>query len=292
VAAVDLTAIAGKALAFANRASEQVAEIVSSPELEARIDRIPTRLSDYGVDAFGFDPQYVKRVIGFGAWVYRHYFRCETFGIDNIPDGRCMIIANHSGQIPVDAAMINMAVFLEREPPRLVRTAIERFVPETPFVSTFMARCGQILGTPENAKRLLDAEEALMVFPEGVRGLNKTWSERYRLQLFGTGFMRLAIETNTPIVPCVVIGAEEQSPSIWASKTLGKLFGIPALPITPTIVPLPAPTRYRIYFGKPMQFTGDPNDEDDVIRAKVENLRTAMQGMVDQGLANREHVFW
>ncbi len=289
---MDLTAVAGKVLAFANRASEQIGEIVSSPELEARIDRVPTRLSDYGVDAFGFDPQYVKRVIGFGAWVYRHYFRCETFGIDNIPDGRCMIIANHSGQLPLDAAMINMAVFLEREPPRLVRTAIERFVPETPFVSTFMARCGQILGTPENVKRLLDAEEALMVFPEGVRGLNKVWSERYRLQLFGTGFMRLAIETSTPIVPCVVIGAEEQSPSIFASKTLGKLFGIPALPITPTIVPLPAPTRYRIYFGKPMQFTGDPNDEDEVIRAKVENLRTAMQGMVETGLANREHVVW
>lgn len=284
--------MAGKVLAFANRASDQIGEIVSSPELEARLDRIPTRLSDYGVDAFGFDPQYVKRVIGFGAWVYRHYFRCDTFGIDNIPDGRCMLVGNHSGQLPLDAAMITMATFLEREPPRFVRSAIERFVPETPFVSTFMARCGQILGTPENAKRLLDAEEALLVFPEGVRGLNKVWSERYRLQLFGTGFMRLAIETGSPIVPTVVIGAEEQSPSIFASKTLGKLFGIPALPITPTILPLPAPTRYRIYFGKPMQFTGDPNDEDDVIRAKVEILRKAMQSMIDEGLANREHVFW
>lgn len=289
---MDLTTLAGKVVAFANRASEQIAEIISSPELEARLDRIPTRLSDYGVDAFGFDPQYLKRVIGLGAWVYRHYHRCETFGVENIPDGRCMLVANHSGQLPMDGAMIGMSVFLEREPPRFCRSAVERFVPETPFVSTFMARVGQILGTPENAKRLLEAEEALLVFPEGVRGLNKVWSERYRLQAFGTGFMRLAIETNTPIVPTIVIGAEEQSPSIFASRTLGKIFGVPALPITPTVVPFPAPTRYRIYYGKPMVFTGDPNDEDDVIRNKVDNLRAAMQSMIDEGLKAREHVFW
>ncbi|MBC7793728.1 MAG: 1-acyl-sn-glycerol-3-phosphate acyltransferase, partial [Clostridia bacterium] len=165
-------------------------EIISSPELEARLDRLPTQLSDFGVDAFGFDPQYVKRVIGLGAWVYRYYFRCQTFGVENIPDGRVMVVSNHSGQLPFDGAMIGMAAFLEREPPRFVRSAVERFVPETAFVSTFMARVGQILGTPENAKRLLEAEDALLVFPEGVRGLNKTWGERYRMQTFGTGFMR------------------------------------------------------------------------------------------------------
>ena len=290
---MDFTTAAGKLLSFANRASETIGEIISSPELEERLDRLPTKLSDFGVDAFGFDPQYVKRVIGFGAWVYRHYFRCETFGIENIPDGRVMVVSNHSGQLPFDGAMIAMAAFLEREPPRFVRSAVERFVPETAFVSTFMARVGQILGTPENAKRLLEAEDALLVFPEGVRGLNKTWGERYRMQTFGTGFMRLAIETGTPIVPTVVIGAEEQSPNFFSSKTLGKIFGLEfPVPITPTLVPLPAPTRYRIYFGKPMQFTGDPNDEDDVIRAKVESLRTVMQRMVDDGLAAREHVFW
>ncbi|MBC7793738.1 MAG: hypothetical protein H7Z43_08515 [Clostridia bacterium] len=105
--------------------------------------------------------------------------------------------------------------------------------------------------------------------------------------------MRLAIETGTPIVPTCVIGAEEQSPSFFSSRTLGKIFGLDiALPITPTVLPLPAPTRYRIYFGKPIQFTGDSNDEDDVIRAKVESLRTVMQRMVDDGVAAREHVFW
>lgn len=289
---MDLTTAAAKFLEFAGKAGEAMGEIVSSPELEKRLDRIPTRLSEYGVDAFGFDPQYLKKVIGLGAWVYRHYFRCQTFGVQNLPAGRCIVVANHSGQLPFDAAMITSAVFLEHEPPRFLRAMVERFVPSTPFVSTFMARCGQVLGTPENAKRLLEAEEGLLVFPEGVRGLNKTWRDRYRLQAFGTGFMRLAIETNAPVVPCVVIGAEEQSPSLFSSRTLGKLIGVPKVPITPTLVPFPIPTRYRIYFGKPMHFTGDANDEDDVIVGKVESLRSAMQRMIDEGLAEREHVFW
>jgi 1-acyl-sn-glycerol-3-phosphate acyltransferase len=296
---VNLTDAAVKAIELASRVGEGVSAVVSpDPELEARLDRIPTRLGPYGIDPFGFDPQFVKRIVGLAAWLYKSYFRCKTFGIDNVPDGRCFIVANHSGQLPFDAAMITAAVFLEREPPRYVRSMVERFVPRTPFVSMFLSRCGQILGTPENCRRLLEAEEGILVFPEGVRGLNKTWDERYRLQRFGQGFMRLALETNTPIVPAVVIGAEEQAPSFFNLRGLGRLLGVPALPVTPLhpLLPglglLPLPTRYRIHFGEPLRFTGDPNDDDDVMQVKVDQVKTAMQRMIDEGLAAREHVFW
>ncbi len=296
---MNVSDAAVKAIELASKIGEGVSSVVSpEAELEARVDRIPTRLGPYGVDPFGFDPGYVKKLIGLGSWVYRNYFRCQTFGLDNIPDGRCFIIANHSGQLPFDAAMITLSVLLDREPPRFLRSMVERFVPQTPFVSVFLARCGQILGTPENCKRLLEAEESILVFPEGVRGLNKTWKDRYRLQRFGTGFLRIALETNTPVVPCAVIGAEEQAPSLYNLKRLGKLFGFPALPITPLHpwIPglglLPLPTRYRIYFGPPMRFTGDANDEDEVIAQKVEKVRTTMQGMIDEGLKQRQHVFW
>ena len=98
-------------------------------------------ISGYGVDPFGFDPQYLKRYLGLGAWVYRKYFRCESFGVQNLPDGPALVIANHSGQLPYDGAMISMATFLDREPPRFLRSMVERFVPSMPFVSPFLARC-------------------------------------------------------------------------------------------------------------------------------------------------------
>lgn len=295
---MDFLANAGKLIQLASHVGHSLAEISTSPELKARIDRIPTHLGPYGVDPFGFDPQYVKKISGFAAWVYHNYFRVETKGVQNIPDGKCLVIGNHSGQLPFDAAMITAAAFLEREPPRFLRSMIERFVPATPFVSSFMARCGHVLGTPENCRRLLDASEAILAFPEGVRGLNKTYKHRYKLQRFGQGFMRLALEANAPIVPTVVVGAEEQSPSFYDAKLLGKIFGLPAFPITPThpLVPvvgmLPYPTKYYIYFGEPMQFSGDANDEDAAIQKKVEEVRTRMQEMLDEGLKNREHVFW
>ncbi|MBI5508134.1 MAG: acyltransferase family protein [Deltaproteobacteria bacterium] len=262
------------------------------------MDRVPANLGPYGVDPFGFDPEYLKKCMGMVSWIYHNYFRCQVFGVANVPEGRCLLVGNHSGQLPFDAAMVSTAVFLEREPPRFVRSMIERFVPDTPFISTFMARCGQILGTPENCRRVLSNGDAILVFPEGVGGLNKTWRDRYRLQEFGQGFMRLAIETASPIVPVAVIGAEEQAPTFINAKFIGKLFGVPAFPITPTnpLLPvvglLPYPTRYRIYFGKPLQFTGDANDEDEVILKKVDEVKATMQAMIDDGLAAREHVFW
>jgi len=295
---MDLVDAGIKLLEVAGKVSEGMGEMASSRDLESRLDRIPTNLGPYGVDPFGFDPQYVKRVIGPFAWLYRRYFRCETFGVENIPDGRCFIIANHSGQLPFDAAMIGMSVFLEREPPRYLRSMVERFVPQTPFVSPFLSRCGQILGTPENCRRLLSAGEGILVFPEGVRGLNKTWRHRYELQRFGQGFMRLAIETKTPVVPTVVIGAEEQAPAFYNARGIGKMLGFPAFPITPTnpLFPgfglMPLPTRYRIYFGEPIDFEGNANDEDDVILEKVGVVKRAMEKLIERGLDQREHVFW
>ena len=295
---MDFVGAAIKLLEVAGKVSEGMGDVMSSHDLEDRLERIPSNLGPYGVDPFGFDPQYVKKVVGPAAWLYRKYFRCEAQGLENVPEGRSLIIANHSGQLPFDGLMIGMSMFLDSEPPRFTRSMVERFVPATPFVSPLLARCGQILGTPENCRRLLGAGESILVFPEGVRGLNKTWSQRYRLQRFGQGFMRLALETNTPIVPAVVIGAEEQAPTFYNAKSVGRALGLPAFPITPTnpLFPglglLPLPTRYRIRFGEPMVFEGNANDEDDVILEKVSHVKNQMQQMIDEGLKEREHIFW
>jgi 1-acyl-sn-glycerol-3-phosphate acyltransferase len=160
-----------------------------------------------------------------------------------------------------------------------------------------MQRMGSVVGTPENCSQLLEREEAIMVFPEGARGFVKTFDKRYQLQHFGLGFMRLALETNTPIVPVGIVGAEEQSPGIANLESLGRLIGSPALPITLTfpffglLGFLPLPVKFRIRFGAPLRFDGDPGDEDAVIETKVEVVKDAIRQLVADGLAARHSWF-
>jgi len=258
------------------------------PELLARLEQIPRQnLNEFGVDPFGFSPEHFKYAAALAKLIYDHYFRVEDFGIDNLPDGRMLLIGNHSGQLPFDAAMVISSVFLHAPQPRVVRAMVERWVPSLPFVSYLFLRFGQIVGDPDSCRRLLEADEAVLVFPEGARGINKLWTERYQLKPFSRGFMRLALATDTPIVPVAVIGAEEQALALWDLKPLAKLLAMPAFPITPTLLPLPLPTKYRIYFGEPLHFEGDPDEDDETIERKVHQVVTTIQRMIEEGLRAR-----
>ncbi len=246
--------------------------------------------NEFGVDPFGFDPDYALSAIAPFVWLYKKYFRVETHGIERVPAGRVFLVANHGGQLPFDGAMLGVAMLLDHDPPRIARAMTEKWAASLPYVSTVFARSGQIVGTPENCRRLLQMGEAVMVFPEGVPGISKLWPERYQLKSFGLGFMRLALETATPIVPVAIIGAEEQAPAILNLKSVGKLIGFPALPVT--VTPLPLPTKYRIYFGDPLTFSGSPDDEDSELDKKVRVVKTTLQGLLQQGLEERKSVFW
>ncbi|MBM4358391.1 MAG: 1-acyl-sn-glycerol-3-phosphate acyltransferase, partial [Deltaproteobacteria bacterium] len=146
-----------------------------------------------------------------------------------------------------------------------------------------------------NAKRLLAQEEAILVFPEGARGISKPFRERYRLQEFGLGFMRLALETGTPIVPIGLVGAEEQYVNLGNAESIARLLGMPNFPIVPQwFVPggqLPLPVKYRIHFGEPLRFEGDPDDEDAVIEEKVMIVKSAIERLLARGLAGRTSIF-
>jgi 1-acyl-sn-glycerol-3-phosphate acyltransferase len=261
-------------------------------DIDRRAQELLRPGSEFGVDPFGFDLEWSLAAIAPFVWLYKHYFRVEAYGIEKLPAGRMLVVANHSGQLPFDAAMIGVAMLLEAHPPRMIRSMTEKWVPTLPYVSTFMARVGQIVGTPENCRRLLEAGETILIFPEGVRGINKLWPQRYQLQEFGLGFMRLALESNTPIVPVAVVGAEEQAPALVDLKPLAKLLGFPAFPVTITGLPLPLPVKYRIYFGDPMTFTGRPDDEDAELDKKVRSVRGAIQTLLDRGLRERKSVFF
>jgi 1-acyl-sn-glycerol-3-phosphate acyltransferase len=261
-------------------------------ELDDKVAAIRRTENEYGVDPFGFSLDYTLSAVAPFIWLYKHYFRVECHGIEKVPAGRVLLIANHSGQLPLDASMIGVAMLSDGKPPRAVRSMVEKWANSLPWVSTFFARVGQIVGTPENCRRLLEADEAILVFPEGVKGIAKLWPQRYQLQEFGLGFMRLALETNTPIVPVAVVGAEEQAPAIMNLKPLAKMFGFPAFPITPTVLPFPLPSRYRLYFGDPLFFTGRADDEDSELEKKVKVVKASIASMLERGLRERKHVFW
>src|SRR5688572_25045809 len=252
----------------------------SSPEIEAALREVDTGGADY--DPWGFGRSESRGLISLAHAIYK-YFRPVISGIENVGTGRVLIVANHSGQLPFDGLVIAIACLLEAKPPRLVRAMVERWVPTLPFINVAFSRGGAVLGDPINCKNLLEAENAILVFPEGAKGSGKTWDQRYRLVEFGRGFMRLALQSNTPIVPVSVVGGEESIVSVHNAKSIAKLFKTPYFPISP-LLPLlgplayfPLPTRFHVYFGERMRFTGPFDDEDEAIDKKVDLVKNQVQ---------------
>jgi 1-acyl-sn-glycerol-3-phosphate acyltransferase len=267
------------------------------PEVAAAIDSLPNQINAQGFDAWGFSPEQAKFYYSLSRPVY-DYFRPEIYGIENVPAGRVLIVPNHSGQLPLDGVVVAVACLLQARPPRLVRAMAERWVSTLPFINEMFARSGVVLGAPINCRNLLEDDQAILVFPEGARGSGKTFWDRYRLQAFGRGFMRLALQTDAPIVPVAVIGAEESIISVHDWKSLAKLMHAPYAPVSP-LLPLlgplayfPLPTKFRVYFGEPMRFTGPFDDEDSVIQRKVDEVSARIQQMIDDGLRARRSVFF
>lgn len=264
----------------------------SEEELE-RIKALPTRQNEYGYDPFGFNREEAKAVMLIARFLHRRYFRTQVNGLDYIPPGRVMLVSNHSGQLPFDGLIIAAAMLFDAKAPRLLRAMIERFVPTLPYASYLFSRWGQIVGTPENCTRLLEDEEAILVFPEGARGVSKAYTQRYQLQDFGLGFMRLALATKSPIVPVAVVGAEEQAPA-FNLRPLAKILGVPAfpmMPFPPFFPAIPLPSRYYLYFGEPLCFVGHPDDDDEQIEQMVKHVRFSIESMLRVGLKARKSVF-
>ena len=258
-----------------------------------RIDDAQPEINSAGFDEFGLDPQTLKASLAVTRWIYTDYFRVQAHGLQNIPQGRVLLIANHGGQIPIDGLLIGLAMLLEAKPARVVRGMIERWVPGLPFVSSFFSKVGQIVGDVRNCRELLEQEQAVLVFPEGVRGSGKTVFQKYRLQRFGTGFIRLALEARCPIAPVGVVGCEEAYPSILNLKPLARLLGAPYIPVTPffpflgPIGALPLPTQVQIHFGEPIHVTGEADGPESAIEAEAERVKQAIQTMLDQAVAER-----
>jgi 1-acyl-sn-glycerol-3-phosphate acyltransferase len=238
-------------------------------ELRGRLRKAPPGLNEYGYDPYGFHPDEAWPYLIGTALLYRHYFRVETRGIERVPSGGVLLVANHAGQFAYDGAMLTIAMLLEAEPPRLARGMGEYFLWKVPWMGITASRIGTLVGTPENCIAMLEAGECVMVFPEGARGANKPFRKRYQLQRFGLGFMRLALQAGVPIVPVGIVGSEEQQPGFANLEGVAERLGLPSLPITvtqPWLGPIGSamalPVKYHIYFGDPLYFEGEAHEDD------------------------------
>ena len=257
-------------------------------EVGERVKRLEVPFNRFGVDPYGISRSHLRRAYSVLAWFYRNYFDIHVDGVDNVPPrGRAMLIGNHSGGVALDAAMVITSQFLDMEPPRLAQGMAEKFIAQTPFFSEWTNRCGQFTGLPEHALKLLEDDRLLLVFPEGARGTAKLYKDRHSLVRFGTGFMRLALQTQTPIVPFAFVGGGEAIPTIHNSKLLGKLFGAPYVPITPYFATVPLPVRLHIVYGEAMQFEGKGDEDDEVIFGYVDQVKQSIADLIERGRSLR-----
>jgi 1-acyl-sn-glycerol-3-phosphate acyltransferase len=259
---------------------------------------------DYEVDDLGFDPELSDTVImaPFRA-LYERWFRVETRGLDNIPDdGGALVVANHSGTVPLDAIMTQLAILDHHPAHRHLRLLGADLVFQLPGIAPLARKVGTTLACQADAELLLGRGELAAVFPEGFKGIGKPFSERYKLQRVGRGgFVSSALRTGAPIVPCAIVGAEETYPMVGNLRSVARLFGLPYLPVTPTfplLGPLgliPLPSKWIVAFGEPVETASyGPAAADDpmLVFNLTDQVRESIQQALYTNLMQRRSVFF
>jgi len=259
---------------------------------------------EYEVDEFGFDPDLTDNVLlNLIRPLYERYFRVEARGLERVPnEGGALIVANHSGTLPLDALMTQVALWDHHPVGRHLRMLAADVVFTMPYVGSYARKAGHTLACNPDAQRLLADGEVVGVWPEGFKGIGKPFSERYRLQRFGRGgFVSAALRTGTPIIPTAIVGAEEIYPKIGDIKPLARLLGVPYVPVTPTFPWLgpagliPLPSKWYIVFGEPIETSGyDPAAAEDpmLVFNLTDQVRESIQDTLYRVLLQRRSVFF
>jgi 1-acyl-sn-glycerol-3-phosphate acyltransferase len=326
----ETSAFAGLAQDYADRLKQPAAKPLLDDEKVRRVDELIARLEgadlpelerglfdrfkkawqffalfgrSMNVDDFGLDPRFEEMVSPLLDFMYRRWWRVEVTGMENVPaEGRALLVSNHSGMLPYDGGMIKHAIRTDHPSHREVRPLVEDFVYHFPFLGALMARMGGVRACQENAQRLLEKDELVVVFPEGVKGIAKLYRYRYQLQRFGRGgFVKLCLRTGAPIIPTAVIGAEEIHPIVARADFLARPLKVPVVPITPTLPLLgplgliPLPTKWFIHFGRPIDLRayGKAALDDELLINKITaDVRTQIQELIYEQLKKRRSVFF
>jgi 1-acyl-sn-glycerol-3-phosphate acyltransferase len=266
---------------------------VLTPAQREHLEGMQLDDAGHGWDRFGASSEGVAVGLAAVRPLYDHWFRVRSYGFEHIPTaGPTIVVANHSGMLPLDGMMLWADILLHTRPPRLPRGVADHFVPGLPFINTLFSRAGMVPGSRGNVRVLLERGELLLLFPEGVAGIGKPPGLAYQLQRWTVGHAELAIRHRAVVVPAAVIGAEEQWPQLGRIERLHP-FGIPYLPIPAT--PLPLPVRYRIHYGAPLELyegiAAEDADDPRVSRQAAERTKAAVAELIERGLAEREGVF-
>jgi 1-acyl-sn-glycerol-3-phosphate acyltransferase len=239
------------------------------------------------VDEWGRSERVRERVRRLYDPIYRRFFRVEWEGLEKIPDGPALLVANHAAAIPSDAPVIMHGI--ETRLGRPVYGLADHYFRSIPVVGTLWARNGGVVAQPDNAYRLLrEQNQLVMVFPEGTKGPSKTYNERYRLRRFGRGgYVEIAMRAGVPIIPIAVVGAEESMPILTRVPALSKLLGTPYFPITANMLafgPMGGlayfPAKFKLRVLEPVTFDVPPDqprysrsrimDESEAIRQRIQ----------------------
>ena len=288
---------------------QQAQAVAAMPEWERKLAGALAFLrrrvtGDYPVDDFGFDPDLTEHVMLAGLRpLYERYFRVETRGLENIPaEGGALVVANHSGTVPIDAMMTQLAIYDHHPAHRHLRMLGADLVFRTPLVAPLARKSGSTLACNEDAERLMSSGELAGVWPEGFKGIGKPFSERYKLQRFGRGgFVSAALRSGVPIIPCSIVGAEEIYPIVGNVKILARLLGFPYVPVTPTfplLGPLglvPLPSKWIIEFGEPIptdQIGAAGADDPMLVFNLTDQVREVIQQTLYKLLLQRRSVFF
>jgi 1-acyl-sn-glycerol-3-phosphate acyltransferase len=272
-------------------------------EARESLDAMVRRLGGhYQEDDWGFDEGFGEIALPFLEFMYDRWWRVHSEGVAHVPGhGRALLVANHAGIMPWDATMMGVALMREHPLPRPPRFLVLDWAFDLPYVSVAMRKLGGVPASPFNAIRLLEEDELVAVFPEGVKGAGKSFRDRYRVQRFGRGgFVEIALRTGAPIVPVAVVGSEEIHPKLGESALLARLTGAPYFPITPTfplLGPLgvvPLPSRWRIEFGEPIDLSElgpDAAGDRALVLELSDHVREVIQRMVYENLVKRRNAF-
>jgi 1-acyl-sn-glycerol-3-phosphate acyltransferase len=284
----------------ANRAADEL------PQRLARLVQLLSRRvrGEYHEDEWGFDEEFAEAVYPVFEFLYEVWWRVDAAGVRNVPaHGRALLVSNHAGSLfPFDASMILLAIMKQHPLPRWARFLVLDWAFVLPFISAFMRRVGGLPASKHNAARLLEQDEVVMVFPEGVKGTGKQFSERYRLQRFGRGgFVEVALRTGSPIIPVAVVGSEEIYPKLGNARPVARAVGAPFVPITPTfpwLGPLglvPLPSKWRIEFCEPIDLSShgpDAADDPRLLFDVSEQVRETIQARLYENLVERRAAFF
>ncbi|OLL74295.1 lysophospholipid acyltransferase family protein [Pseudonocardia sp. Ae150A_Ps1] len=272
--------------------------------LEQVLEFLRRRLGgDYQVDEFGFDPELTEAlVLPALRPLYQRWFRVETIGTHHIPEtGGALLVANHSGTLPLDAVMTTVAVHDDHPANRHLRLLGADLMFTMPVSGSLARKSGATLACNPDAERLMSSGEIVGVFPEGFKGIGKPFRDRYKLQRFGRGgFVSAALRTGVPIIPCSIVGAEEIYPKLGDLAPIARLLGAPYFPITPTFPLLgpaglvPLPSKWYIEFGEPIRTDGHTaaDAEDPMLVFNLtDQVRETIQHTLYRLLSQRRNVF-